>query len=92
MYYWGEPLYGYYDARDPWVIRRHANLLVDAGVDTVIFDTTNRRTYPDVYMAICRVWSQILEEGGRTPRLCFMVNTKAGETADELVRDLYQPG
>ena len=92
MYYWGEPLYGYYDARDPWVIRRHANLLVDAGVDTVIFDTTNRRTYPDVYMAICRVWSQILKEGGRTPRLCFMVNTKAGETADELFRDLYQPG
>ena len=65
-------------------IRRHANLLADAGVDTVIFDTTNRRTYPEVYRVICRVWSQILKEGGRVPRLCFMVNTKAGETADEI--------
>jgi hypothetical protein len=92
MYYWGQPLYGYYDARDPWVLRRHANLLVDAGVDTVIFDTTNRLTYPEVYLALGKVWSQILKEGGRAPRLCFMVNTKAGETADEIHRDLYQPG
>jgi hypothetical protein len=91
-YYWGQPLYGYYDSRDPWVLRRHANLLTDAGVDTVIFDTTNRRTYPDVYMNLCKVWSLIQREGGKTPQICFMVNTKAGETADEIYRDLYQPG
>lgn len=91
-YYWGQPLYGYYNARDPWVIRRHAALLTDAGIDVVIFDTTNRKTYPEVYMEICKVWSQILKEGGRAPRLCFMVNTKAGDTANELYRDLYQPG
>jgi hypothetical protein len=76
---------------DPWVLRRHAALLADAGVDTVIFDTTNRRTYKDVYLKICEVWTQIRREGGRTPQVCFMVNTKAGETAQELFRDLYQP-
>lgn len=92
QYYWGEPLYGYYNSMDPWVIRRHATLLADAGIDTVIFDTTNRRTYRDVYLKICEVWSQIRREGGRTPQICFMVNTKAGETADELFKDLYQPG
>jgi hypothetical protein len=91
-YYWGQPLYGYYNARDPWVIRRHAALLADAGVDVVIFDTTNRKTYPEVYREIGKVWSQILREGGRAPRICFMVNTKAGETAEELYRELYQPG
>ncbi|TWU33029.1 glycoside hydrolase family 71/99 protein [Novipirellula artificiosorum] len=90
-YYWGEPIYGYYNARDPWVIRRHATLLADAGVDTVIFDTTNRLTYPDVYMQICKVWSQMLRDGEQVPRLCFMVNTKAGQTADELYHDLYEP-
>jgi len=91
-YYWGQPLYGYYDSRDPWVIRRHAALLADAGIDVVIFDTTNRKTYPEVYMEICKVWSQILKEGGRAPRLCFMVNTKAGEGAEEIYTDLYKPG
>jgi hypothetical protein len=90
-YYWGQPLYGYYNSRDPWVLRRHAALLADAGIDVVIFDTTNRKTYPEVYLEICKVWSQMLREGGRTPRLCFMVNTKAGDTAEELYRDLYQP-
>lgn len=92
QYYWGEPLYGYYNSMDPWVLRRHATLLADAGIDTVIFDTTNRRTYRDVYLKIGEVWSQIRREGGRTPQFCFMVNTKAGETADELFKDLYQPG
>jgi hypothetical protein len=91
-YYWGQPLYGYYDSRDPWVLRGHATLLADAGVDAVIFDTTNRRTYREVYIEICKVWSQILREGGRVPRLCFVVNTKAGETADQIHRDLYKPG
>ena len=92
MYYWGQPLYGYYNSCDPWVIRRHATLLAEAGVDTIIFDTTNRQTYPEVYRAICEVWSQMLREGARVPRLCFMVNTKAGDTAEELYRSFYQPG
>ncbi|MEY2878239.1 MAG: hypothetical protein RLZZ15_619 [Verrucomicrobiota bacterium] len=92
QYYWGEPLYGYYNALDPWVVRRHATLLADAGIDTVIFDTTNRLTYRAVYLKICEVWAQVRREGGRTPQICFMVNTKAGETAQEIFRDLYQPG
>lgn len=91
MHYWGEPLYGYYHSLDPWVLRRHATLLADAGIDTVIFDTTNRRTYRDVYLHLCEVWSQVRREGGRTPQVCFMVNTKAGETAQELFKDFYQP-
>ncbi len=91
-YYWAEPLYGYYHSMDPWVLRRHATLLADAGIDTVIFDTTNRRTYREVYMKILEVWTQVRREGGRTPQVCFMVNTKAGETAQELHRDLYAPG
>jgi hypothetical protein len=91
-YYWGEPLYGYYHSMDPWVLRRHASLLADAGIDTVIFDTTNRITYRDVYLQICEVWTQVRREGGCTPQICFMVNTKAGEGAQEIYNDLYKPG
>ncbi|WP_435019641.1 hypothetical protein TA3x_001401 [Tundrisphaera sp. TA3] len=91
-HYWGEPLYGYYLADDPWVIRRHARLLVDAGVDTLIFDTTNVVTYPEVYTRIGEVFTAIRQEGGRTPSFAFMVNTRAGETAQNLYKDLYQPG
>ena len=92
MYYWGEPLYGYYHSADPWVLRRHAHLLADAGIDTLIFDTTNAVTYRDVYMKLCEVFRQVRQEGDRTPQVVFMVNTKAGETAAEIYRDLYKPG
>jgi hypothetical protein len=91
-HYWAEPLYGYYLSTDPWVIRRHARLLADAGVDTLIFDATNALTYPQVYFKLCEVFEEIRKAGGRTPQIAFMVNTKAGESARELYRDLYQPG
>lgn len=91
-HYWGEPLYGYYRSTDPWVIRRHARLLADAGVDTLIFDTTNAETYPDVYSRLCEVFRGIRESGGRTPRIAFMMNTTAGVTGRQVYRDLYAPG
>jgi hypothetical protein len=92
MHFWGEPLFGYYLNSDPWVLRRHAHLLADAGVDTLIFDTTNRFTYRDVYMKLCEVFTQVRREGGRTPQITFMCNTLAGETVSELYNDLYKPG
>ncbi|MBU6411030.1 MAG: hypothetical protein KGR98_11650, partial [Verrucomicrobia bacterium] len=90
--YWGEPLYGYYRSDDPWVLRRHAQLLADAGVDVLIFDTTNARTYPEIYLELCRVFSEVRREGGRTPQIAFMVHTQAGETAAKIYHRLYQPG
>jgi hypothetical protein len=91
-HYWGQPLYGYYLSDDPWVIRRHAHLLADAGIDTLIFDTTNAITYKDVYMKLCEVFTQIRKDGGRTPQIAFMVNSNAGATAQQLHKELYAPG
>jgi hypothetical protein len=91
-HFWGEPLYGFYLSSDPWVLRRHAHLLTDAGIDTLIFDTTNRVTYREVYMNLCKVFRQLREEGERTPQIVFMVNTEAGATAQDIYEDLYKPG
>ena len=74
------------------MIRRHARLLADAGVDTLIFDATNALTYPDVYTKLCEVFREVRASGGRTPQIAFMVNTKAGPTARQAYRDLYRPG
>jgi hypothetical protein len=91
-HYWGEPLYGYYLSDDAWVLRRHAQLLADAGIDTLIFDTTNAVTYRNVYRALCEVFRQARQDGERTPQITFMVNTKAGETAQKIYDDLYRQG
>jgi hypothetical protein len=90
-HYWSEPLYGYYLSTDPWVIRRHAMLLSDAGVDTLIFDTTNALTYRDVYMTLCEVFTRMRREGQATPQFAFMVNTQAGRTAQRIYSELYEP-
>jgi hypothetical protein len=90
-HYWGEPLFGYYRSDDPWVLRRHAILLADAGVDTLIFDTTNAATYRSNYMKLCEVFADVRRAGGRTPQIAFMVNTRAGQTAQKIYDDLYKP-
>lgn len=91
-HYWGEPLYGYYLSTDRWVLRRHAQLLADAGIDVLIFDATNALTYREQYTALCEVFLEVRREGGRAPYIAFMVNTEAGATAQRLYRELYQPG
>jgi hypothetical protein len=91
-HYWGEPLFGYYRSTDPWVLRRHAHMLADAGVDTLVFDTTNAATYPEVYLKLCEVFSAIRSEGGRTPQITFMVNTNAEATANQIYGDFYAKG
>jgi hypothetical protein len=73
-------------------LRRHAQLLSAAGIAVLIFDTTNNVTYPEVYRALCAVFEDVRRAGGRAQGIAFMVNTRAGETADQIYRDLYRPG
>ena len=69
-HHWGEPELGYYMMTDPFVIRKHASMLVDAGIDAVLFDTTNPPfTWKDQYEALCRDYSQMRIEGNRTPAI-----------------------
>lgn len=90
MHHWGEPLFGYYQSDDPWVLRKHAQMLSDAGVDVIIFDTSNRLTYRRNYSALIDVFTQIRREGGRTPQIAFL--TPFGDpraTVHELYEQLY---
>ena len=41
VFWWDEPLFGYYRTTDEWVLRKHAEMLADAGIDVVYFDCTN---------------------------------------------------
>lgn len=83
-HFWGEPLYGYYKITDPWVLRRHAQLLSDAGVDFVVFDTTNNSHYPNIMPIIFDTWTELRKAGDRTPQCVFMVNTDAGQRAQDI--------
>ncbi len=92
-HHWGESLFGYYLTDDEGVLRKHAQMLSDAGVDVVIFDGTNQLTYRDYYRTLLRVWSDMRQLGNHTPQVAFL--TPFGDPAKvirELWRDLYSPG
>ena len=90
--YWGEPLFGYYKLTDPWVIRRHMHMLVDAGIDALVLDATNGNIYEDVLNQFLPVLRQIRSEGGQVPALFFMLNTDMGNMAKQLLEKFYRPG
>lgn len=70
FHYWGEPELGYYRTDDEYVIRKHCQMLVDAGVDVVFLDISNGLN-PN-YMSLFSVYRQIRNEGGKTPQICFL--------------------
>lgn len=47
VHWTNEPLYGYYNTADDWVVARHMELLTMAGVDFIFFDTTNEYDYAE---------------------------------------------
>lgn len=72
--FWGEPLFGYYRTTDPWVLRKHAEMLADAGVDAVIFDCTNGEfLWLSSVEALFKTWSAAKAEGVNVPKVAFML-------------------
>ena len=92
-HHWGEPLFGYYQTDDAYVLRKHAQMLSDAGVDVVIFDVTNQVTYRRWYMALLQTFSEVRANGGKTPQVAFLCPFwDPAKVARELYHDLYEPG
>lgn len=75
LHYWGEPLYGYYNMQDEWVIRRHMEMLSLAGVDYIGLDVTNIETYDDAWQVICEVLQEMFDDGIDVPKVVFYCNT-----------------
>jgi len=81
VFWWDEPLFGYYRTTDEWVLRRHAEMLADAGVDVVFFDCTNGSfTWKTSYIKLLEVWDQARKDGVKTPQIAFMLDYYAGST------------
>jgi hypothetical protein len=88
-YWWGEPLLGYYLDTDPFVLRTHAAMLSDAGIDTVIFDSSNGYTHEPQYLALCKTYEAIRALGQKTPLIAHLTHANAGSTVQRLYQDFY---
>lgn len=92
FHYWGEPYFGYYLADDEWIIRKHAQMLSDAGVDVIILDVTNAAIYFTQFSKIAETYRKMRQEGQSTPQIAFIVNSAPQKTVARLYEQVYKPG
>lgn len=88
--YWSEPLYGFYRSSDPYVIRKHAELLAAAGVDYVLTDCTNGSwLWNDGLIPLFEGFRQAKEQGVNVPKIALMLNFGAIENSGHMLRAAY---
>ena len=92
FHWWGEPHFGYYLSTDPWILRRHAQMLTDAGVDVLLFDVTNALTYDDEVDGLGRAFAAVRDGTGRAPpRFAFLTHPRSATVARRLYDRIYAP-
>ena len=95
-YFWNEPVYGYYKTNDAWVLRKQAELLANAGVDTIFTDNTNGNyTWRTSYIPLYETWSDAQTNGAvDVPKVSFLLpfgpNDGSKEQIEALYRDIYR--
>ena len=96
LLHWGEPMFGYYLSTDPWVLRRHVEMFIAAGVDVLFFDVTNGFTYKKSYLTLFEILREYQNKGFAAPKVCFYTapGIRGCGTGNlmTLWEDLYEPG
>ena len=90
FHWWGEPLFGYYNSGDRWVIRKHLEMLTEAGVDFLVFDTTNAVTYDNVAKRIMQVIEELRAEGWDCPQVAYYTHSYSIRTIESLYQNIYK--
>ena len=65
FHYWGQPLYGYYQSKELFVIRKHVEMFIMAGIDYLMTDCTNALFYPEVLYNLMSVLDEYQKAGWR---------------------------
>ncbi len=96
-YWWNESIYGFYSGEDPWVLRKQAELLTNAGVDVIFTDNTNGdHTWYAAYNALLKEWDDAMTDGLNTPKLSFMLpfwdKSYTNMQVSSIYQDVYRTG
>ncbi|MDP4133325.1 MAG: carbohydrate-binding protein, partial [Bacillota bacterium] len=97
-HFWNEPMFGYYAGIDYWVYRKHAQMLADAGVDVLLFDTTNgTNTWRREYQVLFKALIDARKNGLDTPKVAFIsnfapTNTSSKENITRTYMNAYMDG
>ena len=84
-----EPLYGYYNSLDPWVMRKHIELFIHMGIDFLVMDFTNGIYYDKPLAILMDLLLEYQNAGYNVPKISFYVNVKPQELTERLYREVY---
>lgn len=87
--WWGEPMYGYYRVEDEWVVRKHVELFINAGLDFLCFDTTNNDYYSTAARTVLDVLLEYHELGYNVPKAMFMTNSGSPRMIESIYNAFY---
>lgn len=87
VYYWGEPLFGFYDSYDYWVYLRHAEMLANAGIDAIFLDYSNGgNNFVDTLSILVEAFREAKANGINVPKISAM--TVLGGIVEPAYRNL----
>ncbi len=89
MHWFAEPLYGYYYAKDEWVVRKHMELLSNANIDFLYFDVTNGFIYKENALNVMRICHELNEQGYDAPQVVFYTNSNSAGVMKQLYDEIY---
>lgn len=89
-HFWGEPVWGYYQSSDPWVIRRQVEMLTMAGIDFFALDCTNAVTYDETVTTLLDILEEYRRQGWDVPKVMFYCNSSSRETITHLYTTFYK--
>ncbi len=70
-HFWGEPVWGYYNSLDPWVMRKQIEMLTMAGVDFLVLDTSNNVLYENVTKILFEILLEYQNKGWDVPKVVY---------------------
>lgn len=91
QFHWGsKPVLGYYKAGDRYIVAKHMQMLVDAGIDFYFFDVTNAFTYDDQIQVVINEIDRRTKLGLPSPKLTFCCHSGTGNVVNHLYNKWYK--
>ena len=90
-HFWGEPVFGYYNSKDEWVIRKQIELLTYAGIDFIVLDTSNAVLYQQVTDVLFPIMLEYYNKGWNVPKVMYYIAHNDGNNTryPESLRSVY---
>ena len=88
-HFWGEPVWGYYDSRDPWVMRKQIEMLTMAGVDFLVLDTSNNVLYESVTAVLFELLLEYQNAGWDVPRVVYYLGKHDLGADSNVLKQVY---